>query len=192
MPILQVLQFIPEFKSHTTVAVIDMGAEATHVLIIKEGLPRLSRTIPIGGNDFTENVASSFSIPFDEAEKVKLEYGTLEIKEMDWSQVDLMTNPYMGVSEVLHAIAQDVFGEIKRSFVHFQLHNRGQLIEKVYLTGGSSRLIGIAEGLENFLNVPVDPLNVSPYFAFEPDLRERVEVEGPIMMEALGLALSGV
>lgn len=192
MPILQILQYIPEYKSHATVAVVDMGAEATHVLIIKDGLPRLSRTIPSGGNDFTENVASSFSIPFDEAERVKLEYGTLESKETDWSQLDLMSNPYMGVSEVLSSIAQDVFGEIKRSFVHFQLHNRGQLIEKVYLTGGSSQLDGMAEGLAKHLNVPVDPLDVSAYIPFAPELREQLQVEGSFMMEALGLALSGV
>lgn len=192
MPMMQVVQLVPAFQSHTTVAVIDMGAQATHVLIIKDGLPRLSRTIPIGGNDFTENVVNSFSISLDEAEKVKLEYGTLEIKEMDWNQIDLMTNPYMGISEVLQAIAQDVFGEIKRSFVHFQLHNRGQLIEKVFLTGGSSRLPGMVEELSRFLNVPVDPLDVSRYIAFEPDLQERVQEEGPFMMEALGLALSGV
>lgn len=191
MPVLQVLKYIPDFQSHATVAVIDMGAETTHVLIIKDGLPRLSRTIPIGGDDFTENVSSSFSIPFDEAEKVKLEYGRLESRE-DGDQVDLMTNPYMGIGEVLHANALDVFGEIKRSFVHFQLHNRGQLIEKVYLTGGLSLLAGMAEGMKEFLNVAVVPLDVSPYFAFEPDLPERLPAEGPLMMEALGLALSGV
>ncbi|AZR74503.1 hypothetical protein BBF96_14580 [Anoxybacter fermentans] len=192
IPLLYVVKQIPDFKKYTTAAVIDMGAEVTHVLIIKDGLPRLSRTIPIGGNDFTEAIANSFSIPFDEAEEVKIEHGGLNVQEIDLNKVNLMENPYLGVEEILYSVAQDVMGEVKRSFVHFQLHNRGQQIEAVYLTGGSSLLPGMAEHLQQFLNISVFPLDLTQYFSFAEDLEDRLKREGIFMAEALGLALSGV
>lgn len=191
-PILYILQQIPEFKQYSTTAIIDMGAEATHVLITKDGLPRLARTIPTGGNDFTEHVATSFSISYEEAEKVKLEFGTLEKQEIDLSTVDLISNPFLGIEEVLENIVQDVFSEIKRSFIHFQLHNRGQLIERVYLTGGASLLPGMGTHLEQFLNVQVNQLDIAKYFQYEPELGERLQTEGAFFTEALGLALSEV
>ena len=192
IPILYILHHIPEFKQFSTSAIIDMGAEATHVLITKDGLPRLARTIPTGGNDFTEHVANSFSIPYDEAEKVKLEFGSLEAQEIDLAKVDLTANPFLGIEEVLDGVAQDVFSEIKRSFVHFQLHNRGQLIETVYLTGGASLVPGMAEHLEKHLNVRVNRLDISRYFHHDPELSERLDREGAFFVEALGLALSEV
>lgn len=192
MPVLHVLQLVPDFTHHAAAAVIDMGAEATHVLIMKDGLPRLNRTIATGGNDFTETVAHSFSIPLDEAEKVKLEYGGLDIPEIDLSKMDLASNPYLGIEEVLSNMVQDVFSEIKRSFVHFQLHNRGQLIEKVYLTGGASQLKGMPEHLSKFLNVSVEVLHLRSLIPFDSALSETEGASDALITEALGLALSEV
>lgn len=192
IPLIQVLKQIPEFVQYTTVAVIDMAAEATHVLITKDGLPRLSRTIPTGGNDFTETIANSFTIPPDEAEQVKIEFGSLNVQEIDLSKVDFMTNPYLGIEEILFNVAQDVIGEIRRSFVHFQLHNRGQEIQRVYLTGGSSLLSGMIEKLYDALKVPVVLLDLTQYFSYDPKLEQELIANGVFLAEALGLALSEV
>lgn len=192
IPLIQVLKQIPEFTQYTTVAVIDMAAEATHVLITKDGLPRLSRTIPTGGNDFTEAIANSFTIPLEEAEQVKIEFGSLHVQEIDLAEVDLANNPYLGIEEILYNVSQDIIGEIRRSFVHFQLHNRGQEIQQVYLTGGSSLLSGMIENLNDVLKVPIVPLDLSKYFSFDPKLEEELTANGVFLAEALGLALSGV
>ncbi len=192
IPLVRLINFIPEFKELSPIAIIDMGAEVTHVLIMKDGLPWLSRTIPTGGNDFTEGIAQSFSIPIEEAEKVKIKHGSLNVKEIDLNNIDLMSNPFLGIEEVMHSIAQDVMSEVKRSFVHFQLHNRGMQIKTLLLTGGTSMIPGMAEQFEQFLNIPVKLLDLTKYVSFAPELKEQLQNESALMAEAFGLALSEV
>lgn len=192
IPLIHVLNHIPDFQNHKITAIIDMGAEVTHVLITKEGLPWLSRTIPIGGDDFTEVVANSYSLQFEEAEEIKIKHGNLFNQENNLNQIDLLTNPYLGIEEILLSVAQDVVGEVRRSYVHFQLHNRGQQIEKVFLTGGSSKLPGLVEFLQKSLEVPVVSLDLSQYFNFDQNLFGILQKYGSNFTEALGLALSEV
>ncbi|MCK4257344.1 MAG: type IV pilus assembly protein PilM [Halanaerobiales bacterium] len=192
IPLAVLINHIPDFKDMSPIAIIDMGADVTHLLIMKDGLPWLSRTIPTGGNNFTEGISQSFSISLEEAEKVKIQHGSLDVKEIDLNNIDIMSNPYLGIEEVMHSIAQDVMGEVKRSFVHFQLHNRGLQIKTLILTGGTSMIPGMAEQFQQFLNIPVKLLDLTQYFSFEPELKEQLKLEGAFMAEALGLALCEV
>lgn len=128
----------------------------------------------------------------DEAEKVKLEYGSLDIPEVDLSQVDLMANPFFGIEEILNSVMLDVLGELKRSFLHFQQHYRGQLVEKIYLTGGAAQMKGVVALLEKQLHMPVERIDLTRYFAYDRALEECLQKDGALLTEAMGLALSEV
>ncbi len=189
---IHLLQHIPSFNQQSITAIIDMGAEVTHLLIAKEGTPWLSRTIPTGGKDYTEAVVQSFGIDFEEAESAKREHGGLDSQEVDFNKLDLMTNPFLGIEEILYGVAQDVMSEIRRSFVHFQLHNRGQEIQQIYLVGGSALLPGMAKHLQQFMNISVTLLNLADYFQYGKELEQVIAQDGILFAEALGLALSEV
>lgn len=193
IPLIHFLKQVKGFKDYTTTAVIDLGASATHLLIIKEGLPWLSRTIPIGGNDFSQAVMDSFGLTFTEAEDVKIESGTLTGEDKEGQPIiDMEDNPYLGVDDVLLSIAQDVIGEVRRSFVHYHMHNRGKQIEAIYLTGGSSLFPGLKELLEEALSVDVFPLEAGGNFSIDQKINDDFIEKKAFMTEALGLALSGV
>src|SRR5207248_2660623 len=57
-------------KFNGTTMVIDLGAENTD-LIIADNETIWMRSIPIGGNNFTETLVKAFKLPFNKAEDLK-------------------------------------------------------------------------------------------------------------------------
>ncbi|MHB9036224.1 MAG: type IV pilus assembly protein PilM [Armatimonadota bacterium] len=53
-----------------------MGAKNTTIAVIREDAPEFARTVPVGGNDFTERIAEHEGVSWAEAEKIKLTPGT--------------------------------------------------------------------------------------------------------------------
>lgn len=53
-----------------------MGAKNTTITVIRENAPEFARTVPVGGNDFTERIAEHAKMGWAEAEKLKLTPGT--------------------------------------------------------------------------------------------------------------------
>ncbi|HOV33497.1 MAG TPA: pilus assembly protein PilM, partial [Candidatus Hydrogenedens sp.] len=70
------LKYNGELHAHNEcVAVIDLGAVNTNIVVERDGIFRNTRTLNIGGNDITQAIADAFNIPFAEAEKIKCEKG---------------------------------------------------------------------------------------------------------------------
>ncbi len=61
-------------------SIIDVGASKTTLCLIQDGLPRLVRTIPWGGNDLTQALAARHACTLSDAERKKraMEAGELE------------------------------------------------------------------------------------------------------------------
>jgi cell division protein FtsA len=57
---------------------IDMGAGATTLSVFAAGRLRLVDTVAVGGQHVTFDIARALSTPFDQAERIKTLYGTLE------------------------------------------------------------------------------------------------------------------
>ena len=55
------------------VALIDMGAATTDIVIEREGRFRFTRPLNFGGNDVTRAIAAAFSVNFQDAERMKRE-----------------------------------------------------------------------------------------------------------------------
>src|SRR6185295_11406926 len=56
------------------VLLVDLGASRTKLTIVEFGMVRGYHTIDRGGADITSSIATSLSIPFSEAEKMKKEF----------------------------------------------------------------------------------------------------------------------
>ncbi|NOS76541.1 MAG: pilus assembly protein PilM [Nitrospira sp.] len=61
-------------------SIIDIGASKTILCLIQDGLPRMVRTIPWGGQDLTQALAVRESCSWQEAERMKR---TMEAKELE-------------------------------------------------------------------------------------------------------------
>ncbi len=87
------------------VALIDIGASVTDVLIFKDGILRIIEKIPLGGEDVTRNIAHNLQLSFDLAEDIKKSYGmafSADQNEQTRNQAVLMNKE---MTEESHAVS---------------------------------------------------------------------------------------
>lgn len=119
-----------------TEALIDIGARVTNVVVHSAGMPRFVRILLMGGQDITDAVADRLGIPVGEAEALK------QTAAGTGSTEDLAA-----VNSALNATAQDFVDEIRNSLDYYAASNPGIALQRILLSGGGSRLDGLAERL---------------------------------------------
>jgi type IV pilus assembly protein PilM len=151
--------------------IIDIGAKATGLNIIKNGLLQLTRNMNIGGDTITDHIAQSLNVTPGRAEQFKKDFGV--------SQSDFLPE---AIKPVLAAIKN----EAKQLIGIYQAHNLH--LDNVVMVGGGSQLPGITGAFQD-LGLPVTLGNPLANLAFpqagEP-LLKRFSLQLPI---AVGLAL---
>ena len=158
------------------VLLMDFGASRTKLSLIEFGMLKSYHTINRGGADITDSISKSLSIPFNEAEKMKKEFG-------------LFGNPVeKSLSNIIEIHIDYIFSEANNVLLEYEKrYNR--IISKVIFTGGGSLLKGLSEvAANNFraeieIGRPFSKVN-APVF-----LRKVLETIGPEFAVALGLAL---
>jgi type IV pilus assembly protein PilM len=128
---------------------VNIGASITSISVIVGGLTVFTRSIPMGGNQFTEEIQRRFNINFKDAEDAKKGE---EIAGVDSEEL----------SEVIKSVSTNLTGEIKRSVDFFLAGSQDLFISKIMLSGGGSITGGLIEMLQDRsgLNVEfVDPFN---------------------------------
>jgi len=129
----------------STVAFVDIGARTTNILVAANRVPRLVRTIPAGGQDATDAVASSLKLSATDAERVKREMGVgLATQEDRKAGAEALTQTARALAEA-----------IRNTFVFYTQNNPGAPIQHVSLTGGGSHLPGLGQYLASAVRLPV-------------------------------------
>jgi len=144
------------------VALVDIGGGTTDFAVFERGSIWHTGVIAIGGDHFTNDLAVSLRTPIPDAEKLKQRAGCAFAALVD--EEDMVEVPSIGgraprnmpkklLAEVLQPHAEDVFhhlwDEIRRSGYERSL-NAG-----VVLTGGGSKLEGMAEIAEQIFDLPI-------------------------------------
>ncbi len=175
------------------VGLIDIGAGTTEVAIFERGSLWYTSIIPIGGDNFTNDIAVGLRTPIPEAEKIKKKFGCVAVPTVD--EQETIEVPSVGkarkprvlsrqiLSDIIQPRAEEIFrlvdGDIKRMGYEKSL-NSG-----IVITGGTALLEGLEEVAEEIFDLPVrrgDPAGVS-------GLIDRVST--PDYATAVGLILYG-
>jgi cell division protein FtsA len=142
-------------------AVIDVGAGTTEILVVRDDVVIHSGVVPLGGINFTRDVAYGLETPLVEAEKLKREFGCallslvneqneIEVPSVGERPPRMMRQRDLG--GILEPRARELM-ELVRD--HLQ---RGGVLEAlgggVILTGGGALLNGLAEVCEEVLRRP--------------------------------------
>lgn len=164
-------------------AVISIGARTTNVNILKNGILRFSRPIPIAGNNITSVIQNVFKESFEEAERTKIEEGVLGLDGDEGDQE---------FDEVVRTTIEELAGEIRRSFDYFKAQTREPLIHRVILTGGTSKLRNLDVFLTNEFGIDVELAD--PLHGIEVAIPDQTVLEDYLQdfSVAIGLALRGV
>lgn len=117
-------------------------------LVICDAANFWPRSLPINGSTFTRALQSKFQIPFDEAEKLKI-----NLKESGQSD---------RIFKVIEPSLKELLGEFQRSIGFYRSQRKELNIDKIYLTGNALRIPGLdtylATGMSKealYVNKPV-------------------------------------
>ena len=128
------------------VALIDIGATTTDIVIERGHQFRFTRPLNIGGNDLTRALAEAFNMDFVSAEKIKRErcFAPTGDPQRDGK-----------AGEVTGKVLQRLVGEITRSFSYFRSLPGGGQVNRLVLIGGGARLKNIVPYLSSQLGMAV-------------------------------------
>lgn len=136
------------------VVLIDIGGGTTDMAAFLKGALTHTAVIPIGGENFSSDVAYGLKIPYHKAEKLKLRYGTALSNAVDpVAAIKLDKRFYNAsfMSQILEYRAREVFEYVRDSLDEARLRNL--LPGGAILTGGGSLLDGMTELAEDILEM---------------------------------------
>ena len=154
-------------------ALIDVGARAMDISIIDENILYFTRSIQLGGNDVTKALSDALSLDFESAEELK-------INPKDKEPL---------IREKLEPVLRNMIDETRLSFSYYE-NQSGKNIEKVYLTGGCSKITGFYDMFKENLGINVLTWDPSRLIEADPSLdSEFVASIKDQLAVAVGLAL---
>ena len=135
-----------EVREDETVALINIGASLANINILKGGMFAFTRDVSIGGNRYTESIQKELSISYEDAERVK--------KGESVEGVDPLA-----LDSVIENVSSEIASEITRSFGYFKTASGNESIDKIMLSGGSSKIKNLNSFLQERLEIPVEIAN---------------------------------
>ena len=174
------------------VALVDIGGGTTDIAIFEEGIIRHTSVIPFGGDIITEDIKKGCMILRDQAESLKLKFGSsLALETQDNEIVAIpglrgRNHKEISIKNLSHII-QARMEEILEH-VHFELRGSDfdkKLIGGIVLTGGGSQLKHLVQltqlvtGMEARIGIPNEHLAPT----------KMKEVNNPIFATGIGLAI---
>jgi cell division protein FtsA len=140
------------------VAVIDIGTQSTQLVVYYGDALHLASTVRICGDHFTRDLAQGLCLSFEDAELVKLEYGSALSEPSPGNVlVDLPTPESREhrhatrrfVNQIIEARAEELFRFVRSELARVGM-DRG-LMGGVFLTGGAARLPDLCDVAERVL-----------------------------------------
>ncbi|WP_029145166.1 type IV pilus assembly protein PilM [Microbacterium luticocti] len=143
-------------------AIINVGAATTTVVISAGQAPQFARIVASGGDDATRSIERALGISFAEAEADKKARG-LRGGAVSTRDVEAETVLRENVAGLIDSI---------RNTLNFWTHAHPELpVSSAVLTGGGSRLNGLAAVLNRALGVPVEYGDTMSAFALSRSVR---------------------
>jgi len=175
------------------VMLLDLGASTTSIILFEEGTLYSLDVLPFGSSHITHDIAMGLRITLEEAEKIKINYGSVEpaavfLKKPVSRQgaSDLVYGNYSRrkLSEIIEARLSDIFELVEK---HLKKVERTNLLPSgIVLTGGGANLPGIENFVKECLKLHVkvaEPNNLGGF---------KEKVNNPAWSVAVGAALLGL
>ncbi|MGE4554666.1 MAG: type IV pilus assembly protein PilM [Candidatus Paceibacterota bacterium] len=164
-------------KEKNPVLIIDIGGRVSSLMIMDGGVLRSLIYVEVGGGEFTQIISNALSINPLRAEQLKKAYGfNLNFQE----GIDLL--------RVINPLLERISKEGEKMINGYYLKSKKK-IEKIFLIGGGSNMIGIDNYFSQRLGVPakiIDPFSLE-LISYPSDLAPVIKEIGPILTVACAL-----
>jgi type IV pilus assembly protein PilM len=135
-----------DLPSGKCVAVLEIGAELTNLVISDGNKIILQRTINVAGNSFTKALTKDLKLTFAKAEHLKRN----ATKSLPKEGPDLKT-----ILTSLRPVFNDLQNEVQRSLTYFQNAHRSAEITKIVGLGNAFHLPGLQRFLQEKLQIEI-------------------------------------
>jgi type IV pilus assembly protein PilM len=157
------------------IALVDIGVSATLISLLKENIPCLSRETKICCGTFLQKLAKAKNMKPDQVENyVDNMYAPKAVSEVQ------------EILEVIEEVCLSLSEDIKNSLDYFEV-NWGKRVQRIYLTGGFSRIKGIDRIIESSLGITTKIWD--PFSSFALSYDKKILNNKEFMAVALGLTL---
>lgn len=139
-----------------SVAMLDIGYNHINVIVLENGKYKFNRFVNLGARNIDHNLANFMDVTFEEAEKLKLSIVDLN-KDMDYDDTSLTHNEEMATQmRVINIVRNTVdswVDDIERIFKYYTTRGTGNVIDAIYLYGGSAQMRGLDAYLQDAFNI---------------------------------------
>lgn len=159
------------------VAVIDIGASATKLAIIHNGVPIFTKDSAIGGANLTLEIQRNLNLSYVDAEVLKTGAQGVAIPQE--------------VSDLMQIMAENLAMEIKKSIDLYHGSSLGAPVTSVLLAGGSAKIPDLSRTVEETIRIPTQIMNPFNSITYDPAVftEDYVNAIAPLAAVPLGLAL---
>ena len=169
-----VVQQLPNGGKDQNIAVVDIGANAMNVTVLRNDQSVYTREQAFGGNQLTQDIVSRYGMSVEEAENAKRSGGLPDDYE----------------TEVLRPFMDNLSMEVQRALQFFFTSTQYNAVDQILLAGGSAVIPGLDEAVNTRTQVPTMVAN--PFAAMQTSSRiqlKRLLVDAPSLIIACGLAM---
>jgi len=156
------------------VALLNIGASAININIVRGDQSLFTRDVPIGGNAYTEALQKDFQLPQESADLLKRGYPA---DGLDASQ----TGPS------LLMVTEAVLLEVQKTLDFFRGTTGADHIDQLLVTGGGAQVAGLVDALHERLGIPVEFLDPFKTVSFDA-----AKFGVPVLAEAAAAATVAV
>jgi type IV pilus assembly protein PilM len=167
-----------EVSPDAIVALLNIGASITNIVVGRGGSPLFTRDVSVGGNQYTDILQKELDLSYEDAEKLK------QGQEVGSVTQEQKIPHLRSVSEILML-------EVQKTFDFFRQTTSAENTQHIYLTGGSAAIEGLVEQLKEEFRVPVEIIDPFRKVTVDPEKFDRAYLQdiAPCLCVATGLAL---
>jgi len=158
--------------------IVDVGEYNTDIVVMYEGMPRLVRSIPSGGQTLLRSVVQNLSIDESQAQQFVYKFG------MDSTKLEGK------VAQALAAGAEVIATEVQKSLKFFNDRYQNVAMNSIIASGAAGILPGFGQYLSQSAGgVPVQPGNSWQNVSYSNDVHEQIMSVNHQFAVAVGLGL---
>ncbi|GEM67325.1 cell division protein FtsA [Sphingobacterium mizutaii NBRC 14946 = DSM 11724] len=192
---------LDEEEKTAGVVLVDIGGGTTDVAIFHEGIIRHTAVIPLGGNIVTEDIRQGCAVLRNQAEQLKVRYGSAladenkenevicvpGIRGREAKEISVKNLAYI-IQARMEEIIEHVFYEIKSSGYE------DKLIAGIVITGGGAQLKHLVQLVEYITGIDCRIGYPNEYLAKTDMLNKQAfeELKSPLYATGIGLLIKGI
>ncbi|MCM2276758.1 MAG: pilus assembly protein PilM [Oligoflexia bacterium] len=158
------------------VAIVDIGAAATKMVVVHDGIPVFTKDTALGGRNLTAEIQRNLNLSYADAETLKVG-GSGPLPQE--------------VSDLMQISSENFATEIKRSLDFYSASSSGAPVSYILLAGGGARIQGLSKTVEDATGLPTQIINPFNAISYDPAVftQDYLNAIAPLAAVPIGLAL---